>query len=169
MLLRSVIVLIVDQNRILSFKSKRHPPVATHRHRPMALQVSFQRMQTTARGIHIFGSTSHVERGQQPPESFGMFWLDPRLRTSLGKFLEPLMPVTEYHPYSVWLQYTQRNLFPAQPLLCGGQGLSSPWALPSPWAAAMIGAASPEWPEARAGPGMPSPTPCGSRCRRARC
>jgi hypothetical protein len=135
---RSVIVLIVDQNRILAFKSKRQPPVAAHRHRPMALEVSFQRVQTTSCGVHIFGSSSHVERSQQPPESFGMFWLDPRLRTSLGEFPEPFMPVTEYHLYSVWLQYTQRNRFPR-----GGKGLSSPWVQPSPWGAARIWAASP--------------------------
>jgi hypothetical protein len=45
----------------------------------MAFQVSLKRMQPVSRGVHIFGATGHIERSEQPPQSFSMFWLDPGL------------------------------------------------------------------------------------------
>jgi hypothetical protein len=74
-----MIVQVVHQNRVLSVEGKGHSPVATHHHGAMAFQVSFKRMQPTSRSVHIFGSTGHVERSEQPPQSLSMFWLDPGL------------------------------------------------------------------------------------------
>src|SRR5579859_1439586 len=55
MVISSVIVLVVHQDRIDSFEREREPPARVHPHRPIALHVALQRMKLPARGIHVPG------------------------------------------------------------------------------------------------------------------
>lgn len=59
-----MIILIVYEFDIRSDKTKRHPPIAIHPDRPMALQIPFEQMQSETRQIQMAGvvATSNKPR-----------------------------------------------------------------------------------------------------------
>lgn len=107
--LPSMVVLVVDQNDILSLKQKCHP-VTTHRDRPMAFQLAFQRVQVVSRSVHVVGARRGVQRREKSSQSLGVLGLNSRPRSSLGKLLQSFVPIAQDYPYSVWLRYTEKNI-----------------------------------------------------------
>jgi hypothetical protein len=71
-----MVVLVIDEHYVLSFKCEREAPVAVHRHRPMAFQFAMQGMQLPSGRVHISCRPGIVQREQLFAKPFGMAGLD---------------------------------------------------------------------------------------------
>ena len=81
-----MIVVIINQHGVFALEREGQSPIATHIHRPMALPVAMERMQSPSRSIHILDGFGVVECEELPAQSFCMLWLNPSFRS----FKEPL-------------------------------------------------------------------------------
>lgn len=64
----SVVILIIDDERIAVFEAERHPPVAVHLYSPLSGKLALQRMQLPSGLVHLaylFGQIEPVKlKGQ---------------------------------------------------------------------------------------------------------
>lgn len=63
-----MIIPVVHQVGVAALKPEHHPPIAGHFHRPMALQIAFQRVQPGTRKSHILNVHSGVQSVQNVPD-----------------------------------------------------------------------------------------------------
>ncbi len=73
----------------------------------MVFQLCFERMQTPTRHIHVLRRRAGIKQCQLPAELRCVRWLDSRLAVSAVKILQPGMPETPDHLYSVLTRYTE--------------------------------------------------------------
>lgn len=72
----SVIVPIIDQNRIFALECECQSPVTAHVNRPVSFQVACQRVQSPARRIHIGRGFRIVQCKELFSQAIGMFRLN---------------------------------------------------------------------------------------------
>jgi len=87
-----VVILVVDEHGIFAFEGKQQPPVAPHRHRPVAREIAFPRMQMPPRNGHVFrtaGKVQTVELARQPRRMPGAY---PGLAAMSEEAFEALVP-----------------------------------------------------------------------------
>src|SRR5712692_11581620 len=101
----SVVVLIVHQHGIFTFKCKRQPPVAADLHRPVAFKIAVQGMKLPSGCVHVLLGFGIVQRGKLQFQFIRMLWLNFRLRPGFEELLDALMPEALYHR-SVYYHYT---------------------------------------------------------------
>ena len=97
----SVVILIIDEYRILALKGEGQPPVAADSHRPVSFEIPFQRMPAPTIPVHIQGRRCQIQGGQLDAQSGGVFWLDARPRASPEKLLDAAMAESPDHCRSV--------------------------------------------------------------------
>jgi hypothetical protein len=96
-----MVILIIDQDRVLAVEHERQAPIAVDRHRPMVFERTVQRMKIPAGSIHIFRRSGVVHREKLFPQPFGIVGLDLRLRTRAKELLDTFVPEALDHAYSV--------------------------------------------------------------------
>jgi hypothetical protein len=101
-----MIILIVNENYVLTLEAESQPPIAAHIHGPMTSKLTFQGMQVVAGGIHIAGPAGHVQSSKQPPQTLGVGGLDAGFGASFGEEPKAFVPVALNHSYSVYEHYT---------------------------------------------------------------
>jgi hypothetical protein len=92
-----MIISVIHKHGIFAFECEGQSPISAYVNRPMAMQVTVQRMQPPSRSIHILCPAGVVEREELQPQSRGML----RLNAGLGAFskepLDTLVPEALYH------------------------------------------------------------------------
>ena len=96
-----MVILIVDQYRILALKRKREPPVSAHLDGPVPAQIFAERMEFPSRSVHVVRGFGTVKREQLHGELRGVLGLDPRLAPSLEEPLDSGVAEGLDHAYSV--------------------------------------------------------------------
>lgn len=81
-----VIVLIVDEDRVLAFKLERQTPVSADADRPVILEFSDERMKFPSRSVHIARPPGIVEREQLQAQLARVLGLNPSLRPGAKEF-----------------------------------------------------------------------------------
>src|SRR5271169_4537867 len=87
-----VIVLIVDEDCILTFKPERQTPVPANADRPVIPEFPGQPVQLPSRGIQVRWLARIVEREQLQAQPAGMLRLNPSFRSRAEKPLHAPMP-----------------------------------------------------------------------------
>lgn len=87
-----MVVLVINQHRILALKSKGQPPIAIDPYRPMTIHAAGKGMKSPARDIHLLGRASLVQGCELPIEFFGVMRLNTCLAALLKKRLKSLVP-----------------------------------------------------------------------------
>ncbi len=101
----SVIVLIIDQYRVFSFKSEGQSPIPIDGDGPMALQLTLQRMPAPPAPIDIGRSRGQIESRRKDFEMIwasGRHWKKPRLTAKSGG--EPGAPTFVMFRVTWWLR-----------------------------------------------------------------
>jgi len=93
----SVIILIIDQDRILAFKGERETPIATDADRPMFRQRTFQRMKFPTRSIHIGRTLGVIKSKKLSAKPVLMFGLDSTSRPCAKEPFDTAMPEALNH------------------------------------------------------------------------
>src|ERR1035441_3299232 len=101
-----VVILVVDENRVLALKSKCQAPIAVHFHGPMALEIAVQRVQSPSRSIHISCRLGSIQLKELNREFSGMGRLNSRLASGGEESFDAGMPEALNHAYSVALHYS---------------------------------------------------------------
>src|SRR5258706_6928852 len=94
----SVIILVIDQNGIITLKLKCHTPISADIYRPMSCELAPQRMKTPARSIHVLGLHRIIEGEKLPSQLIGVFWLNTGFRTIFKEPLNATVPEALDHP-----------------------------------------------------------------------
>ena len=102
-----MIVLVVDENYVLTVETKCEPPVPTDPDRPMAGKLGFQGMQDVAGSIHIAGPGGDVQSSEEPPQLRSMRGLNAGLGTCFREELQSFVAIALDHAYSVYEHYTE--------------------------------------------------------------
>jgi hypothetical protein len=71
-----VIVPIIDEDRILAFEPKRHPPIAVDLDGPVIRKIALERMQFPTGDIHARNIRCNVQRAKLNRQLSGMGGLD---------------------------------------------------------------------------------------------
>jgi len=87
---RLVVVLVIDEDGVLTVQGEGQAPVAAHQHGLVSRQIGGERMQLPTGQVHVLGQRRNVKPCQLPPELGGVSGLDPCLRSGFEKALEPL-------------------------------------------------------------------------------
>jgi hypothetical protein len=87
-----VIVLVVDENGILSLERERQTPIAIHPYGPMPGGVAFEQVKPPAGNIHVLWVGGGIELGKLTTQLRGVRWLNPGLAASSVVRLKPLVP-----------------------------------------------------------------------------
>jgi len=95
----SVIILIIDQDRILAFKRECELPVSAYVYRPVTGKLTFQLMETPTWSIHILSPFCIVESKKLTSKFFSVFRLNARFGTGLKEPLNTSMPKGFYHQH----------------------------------------------------------------------
>jgi hypothetical protein len=74
-----MVVLVVHQDRIVTFKSKGQSPVAVDPDRPVAFKVTTQRVESPAWNIHVFRQLRPIKMGKQAGQFCGVVGLNASL------------------------------------------------------------------------------------------
>src|SRR5277367_1014661 len=77
----SVVVLVINQDRVSAFKRESHTPISIHRHSPMAGQIILERVPVPARQIHIRGADGPIKSEQLQAQFLRMVRLNASLRS----------------------------------------------------------------------------------------
>jgi hypothetical protein len=96
-----MVILIIDQNRVLAIEHECHAPIAVDRPRPMAFERAVQWMKLPAGSVHVFRRSCIIQREKLLPEPFGMARLNLRLRPGAKELLDTFVPEALDHAYSV--------------------------------------------------------------------
>ena len=96
-----MVILIIHENRVLTFKRKYQPPIPADADCPMPLKVSMEWMQSVTGSIHIRRLAGHVQCCKQDSKLPRMRGLNSSLRSGFGKKPQPFVPVAPNHVYSV--------------------------------------------------------------------
>ena len=96
-----MIVAMVNENGVFTFKREGESPVAADRHRPVAFQISMERMRSPAGSIHVLQRPGIVESEKLFAQALTMTGLNFRFRPSSEEQFDSLMAKALYHPYSV--------------------------------------------------------------------
>ena len=59
-----VVILVIDENRVLALERKREPPVPTHPHGPVPLQVALEWVQGVPWRIHVGRAGGRIQNGE---------------------------------------------------------------------------------------------------------
>lgn len=105
----SVVVLVIDQNRVFALETEGKTPVAADHHRPMAFEVRAQGMQPPSRSVHVFRPAGVVEHEQLNAQLIGVLDLDSGQRAAAEELLQPLVGEALNHAPSVSLSDTGVN------------------------------------------------------------
>jgi len=89
MVLAPVIVLIVNENCVFSFKLEGEPPIAIDSNGPMAFQIPFQRMQAPSRRVQVGSRFCRIKSIKLNGELGGMGRLNSCLLPVLKNFSMP--------------------------------------------------------------------------------
>ena len=93
----SVIVPIIDEDRVAVFEGKCQPPISADIDRPMAFHAASKRVKPPAGSIHILRTGRVVQSEKLAVQLFGMLCLDARFRSSLKELLDTSVPEALYH------------------------------------------------------------------------
>jgi len=107
-----MVVPIVHEDCILSFERESEPPISTHAHRPMSIQIAFEKVPLPPGKVHLFRPSGGVQREKLIGESLCMRGLDPNLGTCPKELFDSFVPEASNHPdvsYSVTLRCTTRK------------------------------------------------------------
>lgn len=63
-----ILVIDVEHLHLVAHEPEGDAPVAVHLHRPVVLQVPFQRVQVPARHVHVLHACGRVQSGQDQPD-----------------------------------------------------------------------------------------------------
>ncbi len=85
-----MVVPIVHEDCILSFERESEPPISTHAHRPMSIQIAFEKVPLPPGKVHLFRPSGGVQREKLIGESLCMRGLDPNLEPVRKNFSIPL-------------------------------------------------------------------------------
>ncbi len=96
-----MVVAIVNEDGVFSFKGEGESPIAADTHCPVTLEVAMKRMQPPSGSVHVFRSSGVVEGEKLFPQPFGMTGLNFRLRSASEEQFNSLVAETFDHPYSV--------------------------------------------------------------------
>ena len=92
-----MIILIINQNRILTFKRKCQTPVTADIDRPMSGKIAMRLVKPPARSVHVFRRFCVIKGKELPPKPLRMFWLNTCLRPMPEKSLNAFMSKAFYH------------------------------------------------------------------------
>ena len=84
-----VVVAIVDEDCVLSVKTKRQSPVAVHLHGPVAGESPLKRMKVPARHIHFGGFRCATQNDELVLQPLGMRGLDTGFGACGEELFEP--------------------------------------------------------------------------------
>ena len=101
-----MVILVIDENRVLALERKREPPVPAHPHGPVPLKVALEWVQAVAGRIHVGRAGGRIQSGQDPSETVCVFWLNASLRAGFGKLLDAFVPIALKHVCSVLIHDT---------------------------------------------------------------
>lgn len=93
----SVIVFVVDDLRVGTFKFERDTPVAANPDRPGALSGTLEGMKAKAGKSHIFRRCRRIQSAQYQTQSFSMLSLNPGFGPSLKEARQTLVSKTSNH------------------------------------------------------------------------
>ena len=60
-----MVVLVIDQDRVLALERKGKSPIVANAYSPMVGKISFESMQLVTRSIHVLGHTGYVESSEK--------------------------------------------------------------------------------------------------------
>ena len=92
-----MVVLVIDEDRVLALKRKCKPPVPADPHRPVTFQFSLERVQGVSWRIHVGRAGGRIQSGQNSSEPVCVFGLNASLLASFGKLLDAFMPIALQH------------------------------------------------------------------------
>lgn len=93
----SMVVPVIDKNRVLAVKLECQSPIPVHVNRPDVCFIPFQRMQPPSRLVHVARTLCSIQCDQQTSQLVLMCGLDSRHRSSFVKTLHALMAKTFDH------------------------------------------------------------------------
>ena len=97
-IITSMIVLIVDQDRVGSLKRESQPPVTTYIDRPMTGEIAVKLVKSPAGSVHIFGTNRIIKSKQLNTQLLSMLRLNARLRSGLKELLDTTVSeVLDHH------------------------------------------------------------------------
>lgn len=96
-----MVVAIIDQNGVFSFKREGQSPVAADIYGPVTFEVAMERMQSPSRSVHVFRRFGIIKGEKLFPQSFRMTGLNLRPRSAPKEQFESLVAEASDHPYSV--------------------------------------------------------------------
>jgi hypothetical protein len=102
-----MVVLVIHQNGIDTFKFESQTPIFIDPYCPMVLQVAFQRMKSPVGQVHLGRFLSSVQFCQLKAQSHRMLGLYASLRASVEKLLQPFVAEGFYHFLSIALLYEE--------------------------------------------------------------
>jgi len=108
-----VIILIVHQDCILTFKPECQPPVSTDLDSPMTCQFPLKRVKIPARHIHSAGTGGAIQGGHLVFQLPGVSRVDACFRAVPEELLQPRVLERLDHPTTVSLSDTEVNTIPA--------------------------------------------------------
>ena len=88
----SVIIPIINRNRVLSLKTECEPPVLVDCDCPVTLKVPFERVPVPTRPVHILRHRGQIQSREQDAKARFVRRLNSRLRTYLEKSFQTAMP-----------------------------------------------------------------------------
>jgi len=96
-----MVVVIINEHRVLTLERERESPIAAYRNGPMTLQISTEAMQLPARGVHVPGGSGVVQREELLAQPLSMARLDLCSRSRPEEQFVSLMTDALDHLYSV--------------------------------------------------------------------
>jgi hypothetical protein len=93
----SVVVHIINLQRIAFFEAESDPPIPRHPDSPMSLENALQRMEERTGKIHISGIHSRAQKVQDIDELSGMGWLYASAIAGFEQQPQSLVPETPDH------------------------------------------------------------------------
>lgn len=101
-----VIILIVNENRVLAFKSECQAPIAVHLHRPMVFQIAAQGVQFPSRSVHVPCRPGAIQLKELNRQFGGMGRLNSSFASGQEESFDAGVPEALNHVYSVARHYS---------------------------------------------------------------
>src|ERR1035441_3153870 len=82
----SVVIDIINLQRVALHQAENHPPVGAHRHRPKAFELALERMQPAARPVHVRDRIGSIQTGENVFRGSPIFHDLPAARRTIARW-----------------------------------------------------------------------------------
>lgn len=92
----------IDIDGIFAVEAENDPPIGPHRHSPISLPLSLQRVKAKARNRHVLRRTRLAEPGKNAGDLVHVLWVEPAAIVIQKKAFQPFVPESPDHDPTVY-------------------------------------------------------------------